>query len=123
MDSGPFGKGSLLHSAGPDGALHVPGHQDDPDDGNRSAAAGHDEVHAHRDVGNVRGYPLPERAGRVYSYQRTGRHSAAVVAESHASAARARKRGARQKRQEQETISRTTDPRSLVLFKVPWLKN
>ncbi len=26
-------------------------------------------------------------------------------------------------RQEQETISRTTDPRSLVLFKVPWLKN
>src|ERR1700693_3288118 len=124
MDSRPTGKRSLLHSPRSDGVLHVPGVEDDANDGNRSAAAGHDEVHAHRDGGNVCGYPVPERPGRVYSYQRSGRRGATVVAEPHASAAARGEPGARQEKQEQETVNGRA-VRSAVLFHNirSWLRN
>src|SRR5690348_9020991 len=85
LDYRPVGEGSLLHTACPDGPFHVFLLEDDTHDRDRSAATGHDEVHAHWDGGALHDNPLSQWPRSVYSHQRRSGGRAAVVPESQTS--------------------------------------
>jgi len=88
---GSFCERSLLHSPRADGCFHVSRFEDDADDGDGPATAGHDEDHAHHHGGYLHDFADFERPGSVYSHQQRGRYRAAVVSEPDASRARTRK--------------------------------
>src|ERR1700730_2741651 len=83
LDHRSVRQGSLLRLADHHGPVDVPGFENDADDGNRSAAADHDEDHARYHGGYFYDLSDIKRPGGVYFYQQTGGTLVAGVGPQH----------------------------------------